>query len=411
MRTRSSGSFNFTDIIVTTTMCGGSPTVATYSSPYWKQGTVSVCEDEVVPQFFLRQRQGGVYNNPCTITKSTWNWASNGAGIQRVGSCPGGAVQSQTQNVYVQPFGSSAPESPLISSPDVESWKTSAATQAKAGVGSPDVQGLVELAEAKKTLTGLLGPLKNMQSQLDEIRGSSRFRRSRYVRVADFLANSWLWYRYGIRPTVRSIFDIMEAFQKEITEEVRFRSKSGGYGDTDVVSGSETDGGNFIVTRSWTKTHSLQVRAGILYEMDLQANTFGVSLQDLPLALWELIPYSFVADWFLNVGDYISAITPKAGTRELTSWTVIRETLTTNVTHSAAWSGLASYQPTTFPDGSASCEITKYTRIPTIGIGLALQTAPFGWLGDPNVQRVVDAVSLITQQLLPSGHPRLRGKR
>jgi len=40
--------------------------------------------------------------------------------------------------------------------------------------------------------------------------------------------------------------------------------------------------------------------------------------------LWELVPTSFILDWAANIGDTISALTPKIGVNELASWVVLR---------------------------------------------------------------------------------------
>jgi hypothetical protein len=41
--------------------------------------------------------------------------------------------------------------------------------------------------------------------------------------------------------------------------------------------------------------------------------------------MWELTPFSFIIDWFLNVGTTIAAWTPNAGVTQLASWVTVKK--------------------------------------------------------------------------------------
>jgi hypothetical protein len=47
--------------------------------------------------------------------------------------------------------------------------------------------------------------------------------------------------------------------------------------------------------------------------------------------MWELVPYSFVIDWILNVSDILSAWTPEVGLSTLASWYVLTERRVRNI--------------------------------------------------------------------------------
>jgi hypothetical protein len=47
----------------------------------------------------------------------------------------------------------------------------------------------------------------------------------------------------------------------------------------------------------------------------------GLRDQDIPVTVWELVPWSFVVDWFVNVGDWIQAVTPNPSVTVKGSWT------------------------------------------------------------------------------------------
>jgi hypothetical protein len=45
----------------------------------------------------------------------------------------------------------------------------------------------------------------------------------------------------------------------------------------------------------------------------------------------ELLPWSFVVNWFVNVADYVAAHTPNAGVRQRASWVTVKETYTQTI--------------------------------------------------------------------------------
>jgi hypothetical protein len=55
---------------------------------------------------------------------------------------------------------------------------------------------------------------------------------------------------------------------------------------------------------------------------------------EVPLAAWELVPFSFVVDWIVNVGDWLEAVQPKVGVRTLAEGITVKSerTLFRNVT-------------------------------------------------------------------------------
>lgn len=68
---------------------------------------------------------------------------------------------------------------------------------------------------------------------------------------------------------------------------------------------------------SMTSTCELQRRAGCIVEMIME----GVAFIDPLVTAWEVIPFSFIADWFLNIGKNISAFSPFAAGNLLGVWT------------------------------------------------------------------------------------------
>jgi hypothetical protein len=55
-----------------------------------------------------------------------------------------------------------------------------------------------------------------------------------------------------------------------------------------------------------------EVRAGLGGAIDIYQRSdpheFGTSNWDVVRAAWEIIPFSFIADWFVNVGDWLASL-------------------------------------------------------------------------------------------------------
>lgn len=104
--------------------------------------------------------------------------------------------------------------------------------------------------------------------------------RSRRTKTA---ANAWLTYTYGILPLAYAYNDALKAIRN--ARRTKFR--------TMVSERVSTDGLECIIKVSG------RVRATSL--------TGRVILNPLRTG-WELLPYSFVIDWFTNIGNVLSAV-------------------------------------------------------------------------------------------------------
>lgn len=139
------------------------------------------------------------------------------------------------------------------------------------------------------------------------------FRRAYSVNPKKAAAGAFLQYKYGWMPFMLDVKNAVETFG-EIAEgnhnaELRFRG-SASAASTEVIDDLtlvSLDGGNVRVYGSMTvqKKHSCRVtwRARPNH-LDIPAK---LGLVNPALVAWELVPYSFVADWFLPIGSYLEA--------------------------------------------------------------------------------------------------------
>lgn len=161
-------------------------------------------------------------------------------------------------------------------------------------------------------------------------------------------------------------------------------------------------------TKTWTwstsnykHTYSGNVvaRAGVLYDFQFSLGTsFGLHLHEVPSTLWELVPGSFVWDWWFNTGKYIRAITPKIGVRTLASW--VRVTATYDYAYELSSSARTVANWSISDNRKAGFEEQRVhtRRYPGVRPAHVMYKLPSKQT-EADKARTVDAISLILQQL------------
>ncbi|DAD52652.1 TPA_asm: maturation protein [ssRNA phage SRR7976299_15] len=210
---------------------------------------------------------------------------------------------------------------------DVYSLQKHAHTKALAGVDDSTQQGLVSIGELGKTLATLRNPIKALTDY------TAKWRKSRHLRKAiqgggKAIADQYLTYYYGIKPTVQDIENAIQAYLDEGITNSR-RTSRGMAADSKTTT--QLVGGNPGTGYSWNtveiiRSESLKVRAGILYKVDHMGSVsaqFGLRASDIPSAVLELTPWSFFANYFMNLNELVSALSPRLGVEYLAAWDVI----------------------------------------------------------------------------------------
>lgn len=189
-------------------------------------------------------------------------------------------------------------------------------TQALAKAKSDNVGISETLAEAGQVLSMLKSPLKSMASLLRNVlykRSNRRFRRS-----AQDAASAWLEYRYGWQPLVLTAQEVMNGLPKLIQD--RLYSQGATQSSKTVTSYSQDPVYrirqrpklySWLKGEMWNETvRRVRVHYTIADAALANAVALGGSMFNAPALAWELVPLSFVVDWFVGVGDKIKALTP-----------------------------------------------------------------------------------------------------
>jgi len=118
--------------------------------------------------------------------------------------------------------------------------------------------------------------------------------------TVDQVSAMWLEIQYGWRPLYSDVYESMKAYsaitdksrQSRISVSVKKRAKATG-----------------SLANAWTRLDEETVSKRITYEMEEKLSTArSLNLLDPRSAAWEVLPWSFVADWFIPIGTYFSAL-------------------------------------------------------------------------------------------------------
>ena len=132
--------------------------------------------------------------------------------------------------------------------------------------------------------------------------------------LADLSAQAWLTYRYGIMPILYSLQDISSIINKKYADKVEWETTK----KREVTSIDDTSViGSFGGSHEKAKVPLIMKRDCQLIQRVFIKTKYNVGqLKSKQLGFnpvltaWELVPFSFVADWLVHIGDMIMALTP-----------------------------------------------------------------------------------------------------
>jgi hypothetical protein len=187
-----------------------------------------------------------------------------------------------------------------------------------------DVNVGVILAEARKTSDMVYNTARRIALAIRALRKGDLVRLSSLINVHPTLAKDlakdlkftkrdvhsyWLEMQYGWKPLLQDVEGMATAFAKTRTSRASIlhaQSRSTIKYPTSPPSGSFSG-----LTGDVTHEGKSWITYRIRNDITVAANRLGL-LNPLSVA-WELVPFSFIADWFVNVGDYIEECSAFSG--------------------------------------------------------------------------------------------------
>lgn len=163
-------------------------------------------------------------------------------------------------------------------------------------------RALVKLAASKHDSLTFLAELRKVISMFRNLGSNiASFLRNHNARE---LANMWLQGRYGWRTLVFDLQSIQEALNHLESESAFWKESLGfssssstdSYGTRDMIDGNY--GGLSV-------TETIEISYRGIARGSVKPPSFG---GDLAITAWEIVPFSFVIDWFINIGQKIALL-------------------------------------------------------------------------------------------------------
>lgn len=187
------------------------------------------------------------------------------------------------------------------------------------------MSGLVFLGEIREAIHMIKHPAMGLRNAVSNYASACRRRTKGLSKNSDkahhVISDTWLEYRFGWSPFVSDIKDGIAAYNNVFSRTPRSVVKGIGNSASSSVTNSqiqylfgETNIPWFLCDRIIRddQTCDSTYRVGLSStrkgnKADDLFDSFGVTIREFVPAAWELIPYSFLVDYFSNVGDILSA--------------------------------------------------------------------------------------------------------
>jgi hypothetical protein len=133
--------------------------------------------------------------------------------------------------------------------------------------------------------------------------------------LKQFAASSWLEYSYAWKPLVADVFDQAKNLSEFLTERSYVVRQARGSAKLRKTYLENIPTGYPV----WINRKKVEIINKVSYVVEYRirdgggsvGNVFG--LENPLLIAWELVPFSFVADWFLPLGDFLQSLTAYQG--------------------------------------------------------------------------------------------------
>lgn len=306
--------------------------------------------DYVTPRFGELRNKGYIVNNNMTqirhnvsAPRSAYLQDNKRYGLvggvwtlnlsERLSSVGGGhSARNWLETQLVDPASTdleAAIASKLAPGGSLSALQSSTLAAAHAAAGESKALALVTLAEAKKTLAlaeDALVQVRTFQNLLkQQVKGGRGLLLTPrgLLAASGSAASAWLLYRYGIMPLFYEISAYADLIGGKKSKRVRFTSAQ-------TVAASSSHNPAFAnltdyisEARPYYRSRRDKVSSGVLVSLGDDSRFSDLGLDRVLTTAWELVPFSFVIDWFANVSTMIAAHEGRFSQKILCSWTSI----------------------------------------------------------------------------------------
>lgn len=177
--------------------------------------------------------------------------------------------------------------------------------------------GGVFLGELRQTIQLVRSPLQGLRSAFNRWHGwaTGRVRQGNPSTLSRDFSNQWLEFQFGVKPLISDLGNGVEALERlkgrRFRKKLRFLSK-----DEVIVSTNAVQATSYAIPLTYCGERQMKYRSfnrfigEVHCEPDgplARAEALGLGLRDFVPTIYELIPYSFLVDYFVNFGELIDA--------------------------------------------------------------------------------------------------------
>jgi len=238
---------------------------------------------------------------------------------------------------------------------------------------------LVKIKSESVNLSVMMGEYKDTARMFEQsaVRLANMYRSARRGKLTSLLKqarkaadplDNWMMYRYGISPFLsdaKAINDLLEqGANRPLIKKIRGKRNK-----TKIVTDVILLGNH----RRTVHIGSMQRVAMVEYQASNLRLMQELGLTNPVNTAWELIPFSFVVDWFIGIGDYLSSLDALIGVKRAVGWT------------NEVWGSTVVHIPL-----SCSSNYSSYDRIV-----FPLSSSPPRW--DPSItwRRLIDSTAML----------------
>lgn len=201
----------------------------------------------------------------------------------------------------------------------------------------------------------------------------------------------WLEYEFGWRPLIHDLEDGANAFfaltNKPLSRTYKASKKK-------VIDLTETASSSVITGEAVT------IRALRAVITEDYSPWYSLGLTDASSVVWELMPYSFVVDWFIPFGNYLQARAALHGFKNAVISETVKSTLTKKRLHFET-----PYWSYDIIGNGASVRIVNVTRRPNVQL-VVPRPGVKPWRSIVDVRHLADSVALLLN--FKEDRPRMR---
>lgn len=290
--------------------------------------------DEVHPGFSERKKKGFIMIGDLDVYSVS---RTNSQGSASLGTHPSWGSRKLTGDLAGLLERSIVPPNLVngLNDPRVLRMESLAIAEMYAKVEEAALLGGEMLGTLAQTVSMLRRPFSGAVKLLTNIHGRKTWllRNQPRLTSARASAQAWLEQRYGWGPLIGDSFAILEEAGKIADKmkgqrlSVRDRKSAKLSSTTPWTFGPGVVPGTHGARCTARREIIIRVGAGVFVNVSPRsfssqlAKSLGLDAASVPATLYELMPFSFVADWAVNMGTWLQAVTPKPGVKYLGGWT------------------------------------------------------------------------------------------